>query len=301
MADYERGFTLKHDESRGSCAIRFRCFDTPNSITVFTHDLSPEQVEDLLISQYRTCLEYHFLWSFSLPDSDVARMNRPCDAVEVDSRTARLLQAMKQFHEVEPAFDFTVGPVSYLWKHAKAVPSSDAIRGALAHVGARKVTVEGTLVRKDDPLVQIDVGGAAKGFVADELARTLCEAGIESADIDLGGNLYMLGKHPEGRPWRVSVRIPEGVESAPIVLEVEDKSVVTSGSYERFCEIDGKRYQHIVDACTGWPAETDLVSATVVSPSSLQADLLATTALLIGSAGIPSLCLRHPDCAFTVF
>ena len=301
MADYERGFTLAHDESRESCTIRFRCFDTPNAITVFACDLSPDQVEDLLIRQYRTCLEYHFLWSFSLPDSDVARLNRPCDTVEVDARTAHLLQAMKQFHEEEPAFDFTVGPVSYLWKHVQAVPSSEAIREALAHVGARKVTIEGNVVRKADPLVQVDVGGAAKGFVADELARNLREAGVESADIDLGGNLFMLGSHPEGRPWRVSVRIPEGVESAPIVLEIVDKSVVTSGSYERYCEIDGKRYQHIIDARTGWPAETDLMSATVVSPSSLQADLLATTALLSGSAGVPALCLRHPDCAFTIF
>jgi thiamine biosynthesis lipoprotein len=97
------------------------------------------------------------------------------------------------------------------------------------------------------------------------------------------------------------VRIPAGVNAGPVILEVEDCSVVTSGSYERFIEIDGKRYQHLIDARTGWPAESDLVSATVVSPSSLQADLLATTALLSGSAGIDALRGRHPGCCFTVF
>ena len=301
MADYEKAFTVSHDEGRGACSIRFRCFHTPNSITVFTRDWADDAVEDLLVGLYRECLAYHFLWSFSLPESDVARVNRACDAVEVDERTARLLREMKGFHDREPSFDFTIGPVSYLWKHAGRVPSEAQIEAALAHVGAGKVRVEGCTVMKSDPLVQIDVGGAAKGFVADELAGTLRDAGVESADIDLGGNLFMLGDHPEGRPWRVSVRIPEDVDVAPIVIEVADKSVVTSGSYERFTEIGGKRYQHIIDPRTGWPAESDLVSATVVSPSSLQADLLATTALLAGSSGIAALCVRHPDCDFTVF
>lgn len=301
MADYEKGFSLTFDDERNACTIRFRCFDTPNAISVFVDGWHYADVEDLLIRLYRTCLEYHFLWSFSLPQSDVSRLNRPCDSVEVDERTARLLKAMKSFHDIEPSFDFTVGPVSYLWKHIDKLPTKQAVAEALSHVGANKISIDGRTVYKLDPLVQVDVGGGAKGFVADELARMVRKAGVQSADIDLGGNLFMLGHHPAGRPWRVSVRIPEGLAHAPIILEVSNSSVVTSGSYERFAKVDGKRYQHIVDARTGWPAETDIVSATVVSPSSLEADLLATTALLAGSAGIDALRARHPGCTFVVF
>jgi len=300
MPDYEKKFTIAHDEAKGSCTIRFRCFDTPNIVTVYTGDWPDSVVEDLLIGLYRECLTFHFLWSFSLPESDVSRLNQPCGRIQVDERTARLLVAMQLFNMQEPSFDFTIGPVSYLWKHAEAVPSEDEITEALSHVGADKVELEGCTVVKRDPLVRIDVGGAAKGFVADELARMVREAGVKSADIDLGGNLYLVGRHPEDRPWRVAVRIPDGVKAEPVVLEVENCSVVTSGSYERFVEIGGKRYQHVIDARTGWPVESDLVSATVVSPSSLQADLLATTALMAGSSGIDALRARHPECLFTV-
>ena len=196
-------------------------------------------------------------------------------------------------------FDFTVGPVSYLWKHAETAPSTTELQNALVHIGADKVSIEGNTVKKADPFVQVDVGGAAKGFAADVIATTLRDAGVKSADIDLGGNLYMVGNHPAGRPWRVSVRIPEGVAVKAPVLEVRDRSVVTSGSYERFVEIDGKRYQHIIDATTGYPSESDIVSATVSAASSLQADMLATTALLVGTVGLNALKQRHPEAEFT--
>lgn len=298
MADYSKDFQIAHDDARNACSIRFRCFDTPNVVTVFAGAGDGADAEDVLLQARRMCLEFHRLWSFTLPGSDIARVNEPVGRVRVDVRTALLLAAMKAFSEVEPAFDFTVGPVSYAWKHAVGVPSDDELQQALAHVGVEKVSVEGDAVVKEDPLAQVDVGGAAKGFVADALAAHLRASGVESATIDLGGNLHMLGSHPSGRAWRVSVRVPEGMDVKAPVVEVRDASVVTSGSYERFVEIDGRRYQHIVDAATGWPSDSDVVSATVVSPSSLEADMLATTALLVGSHGFEPLKARHPEAAF---
>ena len=298
MADYSKDFHIAYDDDLRACTIRFRCFDTPNSVTVFGDVDEGIDVEDVLIGARRSCLEFHRLWSFTSPESDIARINASMETVHVDSQTAALLSAMKAFHEVESSFDFTVGPVSFVWKHAEAVPSADELQSALAHVGADKVLIEGDVVTKADPFVQVDVGGAAKGFVADSIAAELRASGVKSADIDLGGNLYMVGSHPAGRPWRVSVRVPEGISAKVPVLEVRDQSVVTSGSYERFAEIDGVRYQHIVDAATGLPSESDIVSATVVSASSLQADMLATTALLVGTKGLDALKSRHPEADF---
>ena len=299
MPDYSNDFQVVYNEAARTCMVRFRCFDTPNSVSVHGCD-APDPAVELLGAVRRRCLELHRLWSFSLPESDVSRVNGPDLRTRVAPETARLLQAMKGFHDREPSFDFTVGPVSFPWKHAESVPSQVDLAAALSHVGADKVSVEDGFVVKDDPLAQVDVGGAAKGFVADALAAELRRAGVESADVDLGGNLFMLGSHPSGRAWRVAVRVPEGVAAERPVLEVRDASVVTSGTYERFAEIDGVKYGHIVDAATGRPAESDLVSATVVAPSSLQADMLATTALIAGSAGLEALAARHPDCAFTV-
>ena len=179
------------------------------------------------------CLALHRLWSFSLAGSDVWRINEPTARVKVDSRTARLLLSMKEFHNAEPAFDFTVGPVSFLWKHAESVPPEAQIAEALAHVGADKVSIEGDEVVKADPLTQVDVGGAAKGFAADIVAAKLRAAGVASADIDLGGNLYMLGNHPANRgAWRYA--FPKGSTSSVPSLKCAtnplSRAAVTSDS-----------------------------------------------------------------------
>ncbi|MBQ9000796.1 MAG: FAD:protein FMN transferase [Eggerthellaceae bacterium] len=294
MADYSNSYEIVYGESPESCTIRFRCFDTPNSVTVFGCASPDARVESLLVAIRNRCLHFHRCWSFSLAESDVSRINGSSVSVRVDDCTARLVRAMKDFHCEEPAFDFTVGTASYLWKHAKAVPDDGRVSEALSHVGAEKVRVEGTTVVKDDPLVQIDVGGAAKGFATDYIAEMLRMEGVRCASVDLGGNLYMLGSHPSGRPWRVSVRVPDGRDP---VLEVVDRSVVTSGTYERSVEIDGVSYNHVIDARTGWPSSNGVLSATVVHESSLQADMLATVALIEDPDRLSA---RHPSASFTI-
>ena len=308
MPDYSRDYSISHDTDAKSCSIRFRCFDTPNSVTVYGCG-NDEDAESALLEVRRKCLELHLLWSFSLVGSEISRINDRGRRIEVGFDTAALIGAMKDFHEREPMFDFTIGPLSYLWKRASRLPSEREVEQALKHVGASKVRLEGPFldaggadvrfaVVKEDELLQIDIGGAAKGYAADYIANHIRSCGFGSANIDLGGNLYMLGTHPTGRPWRVSIRVPEGLPVSKTVVEVVDKSVVTSGRYERFVEIGGKRYQHIVDPMTGWPSESDIVSATVVSDSSILADMLATTALLVGSKGLDALCDRHRTCDF---
>lgn len=297
MADYSLDFQIRYDDDRQSCTIIFICFDTPNAVTVFGQK-EPHLVEPLLLAVRAECLKLHRLWSFSLPESDVARINAQGERVTVDPATTDLLRAMKAFNAREPLFDFTMGPVSLAWKKAKRIPTERELDEALAHVGVSNIALEGNAVVKADPLARVDVGGAAKGYVADRVAALLRAAGIESADVDLGGNLFLLGEHPEGRPWRLSVRIPEGVPAEPIMEYVTDKSVVTSGSYERFVEIDGKRYQHIIDPRTGWPSQSAIVSATVIADSSLEADMLATTTCLAGAEGFSELTARYPACMF---
>ena len=309
MADFSRDYRVTYDVERKSCTITFRCFDTPNSVTAYVGDFADYEIENVLLDVRRLCLELHALWSFSLEESDIARINAQTrEPVPVDIRTARLLQEMKAFHGREPLFDFTIGSASFIWKHFDRVPDDRAVEEALSHVGVDKVSVAVAcdedggevppFIQKSDSLTRVDVGGAAKGFAADLVAARLREAGIKSADVDLGGNLFLVGKHPAGRPWRLSVRIPEGIEADRIVVEVEDVSAVTSGSYERFVEVGGKRYQHIVDPATGRPSTSDIVSATVIAKSSLQADMLATTLLMSGSGGYAGMLARHPECDF---
>lgn len=202
---------------------------------------------------------------------------------------------MRVFAEREPLFDFTIGQASYLWKRTSAVPSRDAISAALAHTGVGNVHVDGTVVRKDDPLLQVDVGAAAKGFAADEVARVLRAAGVRCADIDLGGNLYFIGQHPEKRPWVLEVDVPSGSSLPRVFFEASDCSVVTSSCFLRSREIEGTRYHHLIDPRDGYPSRSDIAVATVVSKRSLYADMLSTVAVLAGSAEFSALCARHAD------
>ena len=164
MADYSLDFQIRYDSERDSCSIFFRCFDTPNSVTVFGLT-EPDVIEPLLLGVRGACLGFHRLWSFSSADSDIARINGQAESIEVDQSTADLLREMIAFNRQEPLFDFTIGPVSLAWKRAQRVPTDEELADALVHVGVSKVTVDGTIIMKANPYLRVDVGGAAKGFV----------------------------------------------------------------------------------------------------------------------------------------
>ena len=289
-------FSLAYDAAAKSYMLSFYCFDTPNTVTLHGIDSLDTNLEHRLLEIRTICMHLHDLWSFTIPESDIARMNKRSTLIAVDKATAQLMREMVAFHDREPLFDFTIGPLSYLWKFAKHLPSEERIAKALAHVGADKVSVENCSISKSDERTVVDVGGAAKGFAADLLAKALRKTGVASAEINLGGNLYMLGEHPAGRPWRIDIEIPHDVPARPIALDVSDTSVVTSGSYERFVTIDGKQYQHIIDPRTGWPSTSDIVSATVVAESSLMADMLATVICIAGAEEFEAVSARHPEC-----
>lgn len=272
-------------------AVSFTCFNTENTITVYGH----ARADDALRKARELCRRLHFLWSFTDQRSDIARLNEDAAAVTVDRLTAELVQKMRAFHAREPLFDFTIGQASYLWKQASNVPSNARIAAAMLHAGAEKVHVAGTEVRKDDPLLQVDVGAAAKGFAADMVADILRACGIGCADIDLGGNLRFIGQHPDGRPWLLEVDVPTELGLSHVFFEAADCSVSTSSCFLRSRTIGGESYHHIIDPRDGRPLRSDIATATVVSESSAYADMLSTVAVLAGSAGFPALCERHED------
>ena len=232
------------------------------------------------------CRDYEALFSRTDPDSELARLNRR----EIETVSRELAEVIAQglaYGELtEGAFDITMGSVTRLWDfHAEdpAPPGAAAVAEALTHTGWEKVRVEGTAVLFQDPETVLDLGGIAKGYIADRLAEYLREAGVTSAIIDLGGNLYCLGRRPDGQDFRVGVRRPEGDRSESIgLLPVRDRSVVTSGRYERCFTLDGTSYHHILSPATGWPAETGLASVTIVSGRSVDGDALSTACFVLG-------------------
>lgn len=194
------------------------------------------------------------------------------------------------------AFDPTLAPVLDAWGFTKdehRVPSADELKELLSHTGCGKVALEKTADGWTVTLLdgaQLDLGGIAKGYAGDAVRTVLAELNVTSAVIDLGGDVGLLGAKPDGSDWRVAVKDPADPSKFLGVLTAADTFVVTSGIYERGFEENGVRYHHIIDPKTGKPAESGLVSVTVVCGDGAWADALSTACFVLGEAG--SLALR---------
>lgn len=224
--------------------------------------------------------------SRTVEGSDIWNINHAGgQPVTVSEETAALIRTSLDFAEkTNGALDITIAPASSLWDfhtETPALPDAAALEEAVSHVGWETVECEGNTVRLTDPQAALDLGAVAKGYIADRLADSLREAGVASALIDLGGNIYALGDR-DGRPWRIGVRDPDGGEALAATAQVQDGSVVTSGIYERGFDLDGRRYHHILDPQTGWPVDNGLASVTIVCESSFMADALSTSCFVLG-------------------
>jgi FAD:protein FMN transferase len=186
------------------------------------------------------------------------------------------------------AYDVTVEPLVRLWGIGTArarVPSAEEIRAARGLVGWREVVLdqEASTVSLKRAGMGLDLGSIAKGYAADEAARVLRASGVTAALVDLGGNILTIGAKPDGTRWRIGIQNPLEARGTKLgIVEILDGSVTTAGTYERFFEKDGKRYFHILDARTGYPAWNGLAAATVVAKDSTSADGYDTMIFTLG-------------------
>ncbi|MCC8044916.1 MAG: FAD:protein FMN transferase [Clostridiales bacterium] len=163
------------------------------------------------------------------------------------------------------------------------IPSTEEIEEALSHIDYQNVAVDGTTVTLSDPEAEIDLGGIAKGYIADQLEEYLLSCNIESALINLGGNVQTVGTKPDGSAWKIGIQKPFGSSSDIIaVIACTGESVVTSGTYERYFEVNGVIYHHILDPKTGYPTDNGLTSVTILADSSTQCDALSTSCFVLG-------------------
>lgn len=245
--------------------------------------------------------ELEKLLSVTDPNSDIYAANHSAGApVEVSDDTAALLaRAMELCASTGGALDVTIYPVVKAWGFTTGeyrVPDAGTLSALLEQVDYSRITLEGNTVTVPDGM-ELDLGAVAKGWTGDQAAALLTDAGVTSAKLELGGNIHLVGAKPDGSPWRIAVRDPDGENYAGIV-EVTDKAVVTSGGYERYFEADGITYWHIMDPADGRPARSGLLSATVVSGSGVQADALSTALFVLGAEEAADYWREHRDFDF---
>ena len=227
--------------------------------------------------------------SATIETSEISKINNADgEPVSVSDDTAELIEKGIEYGEISGGlFDITIAPASGLWNFTdnedKTLPDPDELAEAVSHIDYRCVHVDGNTVVLTDPEAQIDLGGIAKGYIADRLKEYLEGEGIEHALIDLGGNMLALGGRYDGTDFRIGLQKPFAeTGTAMAALSINDQSVVTSGDYERYFEKDGVIYHHILAPSTGYPVQNDLDQVTIISERSVDGDALSTTCFAMG-------------------
>ena len=276
--------------------------------------MSDEELEKecylIITDAFKICTKYENMLSKTIETSDIAKINNAAGkAVTVSEETIEVLKEGLKFGELSGgAFDITIGKATDLWDfHDDAetgheggiVPEEENLKEAVAHVNYKNIVVDGQKVRLTDPETEINLGGIAKGYIADKVAEYLEGRGVVSAIVDLGGNIVALGGKPlqivvsadagdtadEQAEFKVGIKDPAAEDGSLLgVVPCKNKTVVTSGTYERYFEKDGVRYHHILDVKTGYPVETDVLSVTIIADRGKSADCdgLSTTCLVLG-------------------
>ncbi len=212
------------------------------------------------------------------------------EAVAVPEDIFALIKASLEMAEsTDGVFNPAIGPLSSLWgfgTESARVPEKSEIEAVLPLVDYHLVTLseEDSSVFLEKEGMALDLGAVGKGWACDKLRAFLEGEGVESALLNLGGNIAVIGSYKDGEPWKIGIQRPFEDRGAYFtIVSVVDESVVVSGGYQRYIEQDGVFYHHILSSRTGYPAETDLVSAAVITGSSTLADMLSTTLFASGS------------------
>ncbi len=278
-------------------------FDTVITITIY--DASKK---DALEHCFKLAEKYEGYFDATDPNSDISKINaNPFVPVAVHEETIELIRKGIAYGKIsEGRFDITVGRLSGLWDFsddieipadaAKApsaseghssftLPDQDEVKRLASGVDYTAVSIDEknkTVTLASDSCA-IDLGGIAKGYIADQMKAYLKNEGITSALINLGGNVLALGAKPDGKPFAIGIQKPFSPDGEPILkVSVTDSSVVTSGTYQRCATIDGRLYHHIIDTSTGYPYDNGLSSVTVLSSSSTDGDALSTSLFALG-------------------
>lgn len=258
-------------------------------VKVSLYDHGSEELLDLSMNKLR---ELENTLSINKTGTLIDEINAQAglSPVKVDEATYQVIEKGLEYSQLtNGAFDITIGPVVKLWNIGfpeARVPSDEEIKETLPRVGFDKVILNpnDSTVYLTEKGMSLDLGGIGKGFAADEVATLLKEHGVKHAIIDLGGNLYTLGDKPGDQLWSIGVQDPFNPRGKIIGrLKVANKSIVTSGIYERYLEDEeGNKYHHILDPKTGYPYENQIAGVTIISDFSTDGDALSTAVFAMG-------------------
>lgn len=259
-------------------------------MTVTLYDSNDEEVFDDIFKKLEE-IEEKMSATIKTSELNLINDNAGVEAVKVSDDVYYVLKEAKEHAIISNgAYEPTIGPLVKLWniqageKERDWIPSEFEIEEAKKLVSYDKLELlEDNMVFLREKGMRLDLGGIVKGYAADEVSKILREKGIEKAMIDLGGNIFAHGSRINNEPWRIGVQNPFELTGEHLgVMKIENQSIVTSGDYERFFELEGRKYHHIISRETGYPSENEITGVTIVSDRSIDGDALSTALFVMG-------------------
>ncbi|MFW6306979.1 MAG: FAD:protein FMN transferase [Bacillota bacterium] len=249
-----------------------------------------ENAKDVINTCFDRLREIENDMSKTIEGSDIYRINEAeGDYISLEPDTFEVIETALYYSRVtEGKFDLSIGPLVSLWgigtKNAR-VPSEEEIKKAMSKVNYNWVETDmnNNRVKLMKEGMTLDLGAIVKGYAADEVREILEAENIDSAYVNLGGNVLVVGSKPDGSSWKVGIQDPRMNKGGVVgSIEVVDKTIVTSGNYERYFEKDGVIYHHIIDPTTGYPVRNEIISVSIISEDSFVADALSTSVFIMG-------------------
>lgn len=255
--------------------------------TVVTITLYDSQDTKILDEAFRLCDKYEAIFSRTMTSSELYQINHSAQTtLQISDELASLVKTGLKYSSLSKgAFDISIAPVSELWdftSETPAVPQKSEIEKQLTYVGYQNFSIAGNTLKKKQLGNQLDLGAIAKGYIADRIKDFLLKSGVFNAVISLGGNILCVGDK-NGDYYNIGIQAPFKEHNVTLAtLKIKNKSIVTSGIYERCFTQDNKFYHHILNPKTGYPYENELSSVTIISDKSADGDALSTTCFALG-------------------
>ena len=265
-------------------------FDTFITVSIYENDKTKLNNDKTLINEcFNICKNYELIFSHTNENSELYKLNNSKNSsIAISTELSDILSISKEYNTItNGAFNILIGNISYLWDFKKCtVPDNTIINEQLLLLNHADYTISNnTITFNNDKssIPDINLGGVAKGFIADKIKNYLLSNNVTSAIINLGGNVLLIGEKPDKTLFNIGITKPFTTSGENIAnVTVSDMSVVTSGIYERYFEYNGNVYHHIIDPQTGYPAKNNLYSVTIISPTSTIADILSTSVYVLG-------------------
>ncbi len=286
-----------------ACCITlfFSCTNTPKKDYYFyegpiqgtTFHITYEWSEDLAPQIDSLLQEFNMSLSNYDPNSNISQINMNLTDQMNDLTRTMLESSYFVYENTDGAFDVTVAPIVNAWgfgwirKENQTLPDSLMIDSLLQYVGMDKIMLNGNLITKDNPNVSIITNAIAQGLSVDYVSEYLIDLGLENFLVEIGGEIYCYGKNSKGEPWRIGIDKPiegsvEENRENQIIINLSGRAIATSGNYRKFIENDNEKIGHSIDPRTGYYAENDLLSVSVIGDNCMMCDAFATGFMVCG-------------------